>query len=68
MPTYKFPAGSVHFAAAKRHCALYGSAMDSFAEELRAYATSRGTVRFLFDQPIPEDLVRRQVTAKAGAQ
>ena len=66
MPTYKFPTGSVHFAAAKRHCALYGSAMDSFAEELRGYATSKGTVRFPLDQPIPRDLVHKLVTAKAA--
>ena len=68
MPTYKFPNGSVYFAAAKRHCALYGSAMDSFAEELRTYGTSKGTVRFPFDEPIPAELVRKLVTTKADAQ
>jgi uncharacterized protein YdhG (YjbR/CyaY superfamily) len=63
MPTYKFRVGSVHFGAAKRHCALYGSAMDAFREELRGFDTSMGTVRFPLDQPIPEELVRKLVMA-----
>jgi len=64
MPTYKLPVSFVSFGAAKRHCALYGSAMDAFPDELRAYDTGRGTVRFPLDQPIPQDLVRKLVIAK----
>jgi len=64
MPTYKFPSGgSVHFGAAKHHCALYGAAIDRFADELRDFEKSRGTLRFPLDRPIPEDLVRRLVRA-----
>ncbi len=64
MPTYRFPTGgSLHFGAARRHVALYGSAMHLFADELRAFGTSRGTVRFALDKPIPENLVRRLVLA-----
>jgi uncharacterized protein YdhG (YjbR/CyaY superfamily) len=68
MPTYKFGAGSVYFGAAKHHCALYGSAMGAFAEELRGFETSKGTVRFPLDQPIPADLVHKLVVAKAAGQ
>jgi uncharacterized protein YdhG (YjbR/CyaY superfamily) len=68
IPTYKFSGGMVSFGAAKRHCALYGSAMDAFTEELRAYGTSKGTVRFPLDQPIPADLVHRLVMAKVARQ
>ncbi|HLZ26008.1 MAG TPA: DUF1801 domain-containing protein [Chloroflexota bacterium] len=68
MPTYKFPGGSVHFGAAKRHCALYGTPMDLFPEELRGYGTSKGTIRFPFDKPIPNELVRKLVVAKATGQ
>ena len=67
MPTYKFQTGSVYFGAAKRHCSLYGSALDAFPEELRGFYTSKGTVRFPLDQPIPQELVHKLVTAKAGA-
>jgi len=65
MPTFSFATGSVYFGAARRHCALYGSAMDACADELRGFDTSKGTVRFPLDQPIPEALVRKLVTAKA---
>jgi uncharacterized protein YdhG (YjbR/CyaY superfamily) len=68
LPTYKFRGGFVYFGAAKRHCALYGSAMDAFAEELRGFDTSKGTVRFPLDRPIPEDLVHQLVMAKVAGQ
>jgi uncharacterized protein YdhG (YjbR/CyaY superfamily) len=68
LPTYKFSGGSVYFGAAKRHCALYGSALDAYPEELRGFDTSKGTVRFPLDQPIPAELVHKLVTAKATNQ
>jgi uncharacterized protein YdhG (YjbR/CyaY superfamily) len=68
VPTFKFASGRVYFGAAKRHCALYGMAMDAFADELRAYDTSKGTLRFPLDEPIPEDLVRRLIEATVAAR
>jgi uncharacterized protein YdhG (YjbR/CyaY superfamily) len=68
IPTYRLRVGFVSFGAAKRHCALYGSAMAEFADELRGFDTSKGTVRFPLDKPIPEDLVRKLVVAKAAGQ
>jgi uncharacterized protein YdhG (YjbR/CyaY superfamily) len=67
MPTYKVEGRRVHFAAAQHHCALYGSAMDLFADELHDYKTLKGTVQFPLDSPIPEDLVRKLVVAKLCA-
>jgi uncharacterized protein YdhG (YjbR/CyaY superfamily) len=64
MPTYKMPGGFVSFGAAKRHCALYGAALDAYPDELKSYDTAKGTVRFPLDQPIPEELVRKLVRAK----
>ena len=58
----------VSIGAARRHCALYGSAMADYADELRAYDTSKGTVRFPLDQPIPAALVRKLVLAKVVGQ
>jgi uncharacterized protein YdhG (YjbR/CyaY superfamily) len=63
MPTYAFGAGKVYFGAAKRHCAIYGVAMGAFAEELRAFDTSKGTLRFPLDKPIPEELVHKLIVA-----
>ena len=73
MPTYKFAGGFVSFGAAKRHVALYGTAMDAFADELRGYDTAKGTIRFPLDKAPPAALVRlivkarvAEVRAKAG--
>ena len=52
----------VGFAAAKSHCSLYpwsSSAIASFADELTDFSTSKGTIRFQPDKPIPDDLIRR---------
>jgi uncharacterized protein YdhG (YjbR/CyaY superfamily) len=68
MPTYKHGGRSVHFGAAKRHCALYGSAIDAFANELREFKTLKGTVQFPLDRPIPDHLVRKLVLAKFAGQ
>jgi uncharacterized protein YdhG (YjbR/CyaY superfamily) len=64
IPTYRVPNGMVSIGAAKRHCALYGAALDAYPDELRAYDTAKGTVRFPLDQPIPDELVRKLVRAK----
>jgi uncharacterized protein YdhG (YjbR/CyaY superfamily) len=70
MPTYRFGRGASYlsFGAAKHHCALYGSAVDQFPDELRDYRTSKGTVRFSLDRPIPTELVRKLVLAKVAAR
>jgi uncharacterized protein YdhG (YjbR/CyaY superfamily) len=69
MPAYRLSGGSIYFAAAKRHCALYGTAVDLGPEELRALAGARGTLRFPLDRPIPAEAVRRliKVTAQVKA-
>jgi uncharacterized protein YdhG (YjbR/CyaY superfamily) len=64
IPAYKQAGGFVSFGAAKHHCALYGAALEAYPEELKAYDTSKGTVRFPLDRPIPEELVRKLVVAK----
>jgi uncharacterized protein YdhG (YjbR/CyaY superfamily) len=64
MPTYKLEGRFVSIGAAKRHCALYGTPQDLFAEELRGYKTLKGTVQFPLNRPVPEALVRKLVQAK----
>ena len=64
IPTFKARGKMVSIGAAKRHCALYGAPLNAFPEELEAYDTSKGTVRFPLDKPIPEALVRKLVRAK----
>lgn len=70
MPAFRLNGMLVGFAAAKHHCALYawnGSTVDRFADELRGYDTSKGTIRFTPDKPLPERLVRHLVELKVAA-
>jgi uncharacterized protein YdhG (YjbR/CyaY superfamily) len=67
MPAYKRNDLRVYFAAAKRHCALYGTASDLLADELGARRQPKGTVQFPLDEPIPADLVRKLIDVTAEA-
>ena len=54
----------VLFGATSRHCAFYpgsGTAVAAHQEELRGYSTSKGTIRFQAEKPLPADLVRKLV-------
>ena len=64
MPAYKLETRAVYFAAAKHHCALYGTPLKDFAEELGGYTTLKGTLQLPLDQPVPAELVRGLVRAK----
>jgi uncharacterized protein YdhG (YjbR/CyaY superfamily) len=57
----------VGFGAAAKHCAFYlmsGSTVEAHQTELRNYDTSKGTVRFSADRPLPASLVRKLVKAR----
>jgi uncharacterized protein YdhG (YjbR/CyaY superfamily) len=55
----------VGLGAAANHCSFYpGSALDRYKAELKGYETSRGTVRFQPNQPLPVALVRKLVEAR----
>jgi uncharacterized protein YdhG (YjbR/CyaY superfamily) len=57
----------VYLGAWKNHCALYAASpavQQKFAEELKGYETSKGTIRFAVDRPLPASLVRKIVKAR----
>ena len=59
LPTFKLDGNLVHFGAAAKHCAFYpGAVVDVFAERLKGFETSKGTIRFQPDAPLPPELVR----------
>src|ERR1700754_4363475 len=50
----------VSFAAAKSHCSFFVQSpalMETLAEELTAFDTAKGTIRFTPDKPIPSALI-----------
>ena len=61
MPTYRKGRNLIHFAASKKHLGIYpgDAATAAFAEELRDFDVSKGTVRIPWTAELPADLLRR---------
>ena len=59
MPTYWKGRNLIHFAANKRHIGLYPGeeAVAAFAEQLKDYKTSKGTIQFPYAKPLPLKLI-----------
>ena len=66
MPMYKHHGMVIGFAAFKDHCSIFPGAavMDAHKEELKRYDTSKGTIRFPANKPLPAGLVRKLVKAR----
>lgn len=56
----------VAFGAAAKHCAFYPGAhpVEAHKNDLKAYDTSKGTIRFQADKPLPSTLVRKLVKSR----
>ena len=56
----------VAFGAAAKHCSFYPGAhpVAAHRDELAAYSTSKGTVRFAVDRPLPATLVRKLIRTR----
>lgn len=63
IPTYKLNGMLVYFAGYANHIGFYPGAagIAAFADELSDYKTSKGTVQFPIDQPLPLKLVTKIV-------
>jgi uncharacterized protein YdhG (YjbR/CyaY superfamily) len=55
----------VWYGAGKTHCSFFPSGIVSrFAGELKGFKTSKGTIRFQPEHPIPAGLVKKLVKAR----
>jgi uncharacterized protein YdhG (YjbR/CyaY superfamily) len=64
---YRLDGMLVGFGATARHCAFYlmsSSMVEAHQDELKDYDTTKGTIRFQPDQPLPAALVRKLVKAR----
>lgn len=61
MPTYWQGKNIIHFAASKKHLGLYpgGEATAVFAEALKEYDVSKGTIRLPYDKELPAELIEK---------
>jgi len=63
MPAYKYQGMLVYFAGYSNHIGFYpgASGVEHFLPELTQYKTSKGTIQFPLDKPLPLDLIKRIV-------
>src|SRR5882724_12070282 len=67
IPTFKYKGSLIGFAAFSNHCSLFpmsGSVIAAFKNELKGFQTSKGTIRFPVDKPLPAALVKKLVKAR----
>ena len=68
MPTFKLDDRPlVSIGAFKGHCSLFPmsyAVMNTYKDELKSYHTSKGTIRFPLDHPLPAALVKKVVKAR----
>src|SRR6267142_4455710 len=68
MPAFKHKGVLVWFAAFANHCSLFptASVIETFKSELKGFATSKGTIQFPTDKPLPAALVKKMVKARVA--
>ena len=53
------------FGAGANHCAFYpGGIVEQYKNELKSFETSKGTIRFQPEHPLPVTLIRKIVKAR----
>jgi len=60
MPAYKYKGVLVYFGGYAHHIGFYptGSGIEHFKKEIAGYKSSKGTVQFPLDAPLPVQLVK----------
>jgi uncharacterized protein YdhG (YjbR/CyaY superfamily) len=68
IPAFRYKGVLVWFAAFSDHCSLFPTAavIEAFKNELKAFFTSKGTIHFPTDKPLPTALVKRLVKARVA--
>lgn len=67
LPAFRQNGMLVGFGATDNHCAFYlmsATTVEAHADELAKYDTSKGTIRFQAEKPLPATLVKKLVKAR----
>jgi uncharacterized protein YdhG (YjbR/CyaY superfamily) len=66
VPTFKLKGPVIWYAAFSKHCSVFPTAavIEQFKDELKAYATSKGTIQFPVDKPLRDALLKKMVKAR----
>ena len=68
IPAFKHKGVLVWFAAFSDHCSLFptGAVIEAFKKELKGFPTTKGTIQFLLDKPLPIALIKKIVRARVA--
>jgi uncharacterized protein YdhG (YjbR/CyaY superfamily) len=68
MPAFRYKEVLVWFAAFSDHCSLFptASVIEAFKKELQGFYTSKGTIHFPTDKPLPAALIKKLVKARVA--
>jgi uncharacterized protein YdhG (YjbR/CyaY superfamily) len=68
IPAFKYKGILVWFASFSGHCSLFPTAsiIAAFEEELKNFSTSKGTIHFPLNKPLPIALVKKLVKARVA--
>ena len=66
IPAFKYKGLLLGFAAFPNHCSLFpgASVIEAFKKDLKGFHTSKGTIRFPVDKPLPAALLKKLVKAR----
>jgi uncharacterized protein YdhG (YjbR/CyaY superfamily) len=68
MPAFKYRGVLVWYAAFAEHCSLFpgASVIAAFKNDLKSFSTSKGTIQFPLDKPLPITLIKKLVKARVA--
>ena len=69
MPAFRYKGPLLYFSAFAKHCSLFpgnASLISKFKSDLKDYSTSKGTIQFPLDQPLPAALVKKLVKVRVA--
>ena len=69
IPAFRHKKVLVYYAAFAKHCSFFPTAagIAQFADELKGYTISKGTIQFPVDKPLPAALIKKMVKARVDA-
>jgi uncharacterized protein YdhG (YjbR/CyaY superfamily) len=66
MPAFKYKQTLIWFAAFANHCSIFPTAtvIEQFKNELKGFTTSKGTIQFPTNKPLPSALIKKLVKVR----
>jgi uncharacterized protein YdhG (YjbR/CyaY superfamily) len=70
IPAFKYKGPLVWYAAFAKHCSFFPTSrvIEALKNELKGFASSKGTIQFPVDKPLPAALVKKMVKARMADQ